>query len=358
MKRSSVKRRFVRLAVFAMGLAAAMVLAEALVLLFVGEQPKFPRRVVAAPWGLRYNDPGATYRHKSRDGTWQFTINRQGMRADRDYHYVKPPGRLRVLVVGDSFAIGYEVGVEQTFAMVLERELRRRNVDVEVLNAGVSGYSTAEAALYLERELIKYQPDVVVSSAYENDFADNLRSDLLRLESTGLVAGHESYVPAGGLGDFLNTTPLFNLLSERSNAFAFAKEQVTLVVKTAMEQAGGKAAEPQHPDDLKSRLDYERRLLAAIVERMYAFLHARNIRLVILSIPRQTPAAELVDGFPCELLDLSRPGLEFVSGKEVLAPLATTNALYNRFSLNHWTPVAHEAAGKALANLDLWRTLE
>lgn len=356
MNLSSIKRGLAKLAAFGVGLSAAMLLAEGLVLLFVGEQPKFPRRVVAAPWGLRYNDPGATYRHKSRDGTWQFTINHQGMRADRDYHYDKPPGCLRVLVLGDSFAIGYEVDVEQTFARVLERELRRRNVPVEVLNSGVSGYSTAEAALYLERELIKYQPDVVVSSAYENDFADNLRSDLFRLDSTGLVTGRESYVPAGSLGDFLNTTPLFNLLSERSNAFAFAKEQVTLLVKAAMEYAGDEAAKPQDREaDLKSRVDYERRLLAAIVERMYAFLHARSIPLVILGVPRRTPDGELVDGFPVELVDLSRPGLQFVSGREVLAPLAATHALYNRFSLNHWTPIAHEATGKALANLELWR---
>lgn len=358
MKRSSVKRLVVRLAAFGMGLSAAMVLAEALVLLFVGEQPKFPRRVVGAPWGLRYNDPGATYRHKSRDGTWQFTINRQGMRADRDYPYDKPPGRLRVLVLGDSFAIGYEVTAEQTFAMVLERELRRRNVDVEVMNAGVSGYSTAEAALYLERELIKYRPDVVVSSTYENDFADNIRSDLLRLEASGLVAGRLTYVPAGSIGDFLNETLVFNILSGRSNAFAFAKEQMTLLVKAAMERDAPQPGAVETGPEFERQRDYERRLLAAIVNRMYTFLHARRIPLVVLSIPRQTANAELVDGFPCELFDLSRPGLEFVSGKKALAPLVTTHPLYHKFSLNHWTPVAHEAAGKALANLDLWRTLE
>ncbi len=119
------------------GLCVSILAAEAFVLVAVGEQVKFPRRVVEAPWGLQYNEPGAQYRHKSRDGTWYFRINSQGMRADRDYRHEKPPGVRRILVVGDSFTVGYEVDVEQTLAMVLERELRHRNLTVDVLNAGV-----------------------------------------------------------------------------------------------------------------------------------------------------------------------------------------------------------------------------
>src|SRR5262249_44912878 len=149
--------------------------------------------------------------------------------------YEKPPGVQRIVVLGDSFAIGYEVDVEQTFAMVLERELQHKNLKVEVLNAGVSGNSTAEEDLYLEREVIKYQPDVVVTSFYDNDFLDNIRANLFRLDGDTLVAVRESYVPAGRLGNFLNTNIVFNLLSERSNAFAFAKEQLTLVTKRVME---------------------------------------------------------------------------------------------------------------------------
>jgi hypothetical protein len=48
-------------------------------------------------------------------------------------------------------------------------------------------------------------------------------------------------------------------------------------------------------------------------------------------------------------VDFTRPGLEFVSGEQALRPYAGTHVLYNRFSLNHWTPIAHEAAGMALA---------
>ena len=63
----------------------------------------------------------------------------------------------------------------------LEQVLRRRGYDVEVLNAGVSGFSTAEEYLYLERELFRYDPDVVVLYADgwggENRIVDRFHID-------------------------------------------------------------------------------------------------------------------------------------------------------------------------------------
>jgi hypothetical protein len=354
------RRLLAKLASLSIGIVLALVLGEALILVAVGERPKFPRRVVAAPWGLRYNDPGATYRHKSRDGAWYFRINGQGMRADREYRHEKPQGLRRIVVLGDSFTIGYEVDVEQTYAMVLERELRRRGVNVEVINAGVSGYSTAEAELYLERELIKYDPDAVVYGFYPNDFSDNIRSDLFRLEGDRLVTGRETYVPAGGVGDFLNTNPLFNLVSERSNAFAFAKEELTLLAKATLESLGGRkeaAAATVSDVERTAAEGYERRLLTAIVERMHDFLHQRGIPLVILNIPRSIGEG-LLDEMPRELTQVARSGLYFVSGKDALGPYVGDEELYNRrFSMNHWTPIAHEAAGQALARLSVWDSL-
>jgi hypothetical protein len=123
-----------------LGLAVAAILLEVGVLLTVGEQPKFPRHVVGAHFGLRVNEPNAHYRHKS---VW-FQINAQGMRADRDFAREKPPGLLRIVSLGDSFTVGYEVAAEESFSSVLEAELRKAGLQVEVMNAGVSGYSNAE----------------------------------------------------------------------------------------------------------------------------------------------------------------------------------------------------------------------
>jgi GDSL-like Lipase/Acylhydrolase family len=223
-----------RLTELVVSIVVTAALVELLVPLFLGEQPKFPRRVVEAPWGLRYNEPGARYRHKSADGTWYFHINNQGMRADRDYSYEKPAGVRRIIALGDSMTAGLEVDNEQTFCSVLERELNRAGLTVEVLNAGVSGFSSAEECLYLERELMKYRPDLVIVSFCPNDLDDNVRTGLFKLKGDQLVEGRETYVPAGRLGNLLNTNGFFNFLSERSDVFCLIKERLTLLVKWKM----------------------------------------------------------------------------------------------------------------------------
>lgn len=360
-----------KLVVLLGGMTLCCPLSELLVLLLAGEQPKFPRHVVGAPWGLRYNEPGARYRHKSADVNVQFRINGQGMRADRDYAHEKPPGVKRILSLGDSYTVGYEVELEQTFSSVLEARLRAQGLQVEVLNCGVSGYSNAEECLYVEKELLRYQPDLVLVSFYWNDLADNVRSGLFQLEGEQLVQKREGYVPGGGLGDWLNQSWLFSLLSERSNAFCLLKERLTILLKGRMvqagqrelEQAGAQAAggggEGESPEDA-----YQRRLALAIFERLYAGLAARKVPLVIQSIPLRMPVKQadgsfqevLLESFPPGF-DATRSGTLFFSAKEVLDPLVGKETLYYRRSHWHWTPIAHQRSGERLAELILERGL-
>ncbi len=371
-----MKARRLRKILLAMGLGILLtaVLAEVGVLLVFGEQPKFPRHVVGAPWGLRINEPGAHYRHKSRDVNVRFAINGQGLRADRDYPYEKPPGTQRILCLGDSFTIGYEVPFPECFAQVMEQELVAAGRDVEVLNAGVSGFSTAEECLYLERELHKYAPDVVVVAFFKNDYADNLRTGLFELRDGKLVERNATYVPAGGLGDFLNRNWFFSVLSERSNAFALLKEQITRRMKREMEVAQLDQTAPMDDADDASIVDnrsgagqvppaagtaYERQLAAAIFERLWRWTSEREIELVILSIPFMdgTGSPVLVDQFPRDEFALERPGLSYLSGKNVLDPHAEADGLYWKHSHSHWTPLSHALVGRALGRLILERGL-
>jgi lysophospholipase L1-like esterase len=335
-------------------------LCEWIVRLTIGPQPKFPRRVVEGPFGLRINEPGAVYRHQSADVSVWFRINSKGLRADRDYPYEKPAGVRRVVCLGDSFTAGYEVDLEECFTRVLERELTAAGRRVEVLNAGVSGFGTAEELLYLERELIKYSPDVVVISFYGNDFSDNVRSDLFELDHGELRSRRERYVPLGALGNFLNSNALFNFLSERSDAFALAKEATTRILKGKIVQenlaaidaaAEAAAKKPGDAATPKTNADYSVALTVALYDRLYAFCRGHAIALMIQSIPsnRANPTA-LVDLFPRDRFDLARPGLFFQSDKELLDPSLATELLYWKHSTGHWTPFSHRVCGKALAD--------
>ena len=104
-------------------------------------------------------------------------INSKGLR-DYEYPYDKPEGVVRILVLGDSFTAGLEVGMEDTYPKVLERLLndseKNKNRRYEVINAGVPGYSTVQELQYLKEHGIKYEPDlVIVGFCMTNDYKDN-----------------------------------------------------------------------------------------------------------------------------------------------------------------------------------------
>ena len=355
-----------RLGALALKLALSCVLLAVLlevgVTLALGPQVRFPRHVVDGGFGLRVNEPGARYTHRSPDVTIPFRINARGLRADRDYPYAKPAGAKRIVCIGDSFTAGYEVTIEDCFTSVLERELVERGHRVEVLNAGVSGYSNAEACLYLERELLKYEPDVVVLSFFFNDLVDNVRSGLFALQGDELVQVGQGYVPLGGLGDRLNRSAVMGFLSERSNAFSLLKEKATHVVKRSMvaeNQANvtsrdgtggsGGAAAPGAIED-----DAEERLAAAILQRILDTTRALDIPFVVQSIPLYVAAPEgeiLVDAFPYEHFPTDQPGLTFLATEPLLQPHLGIEQLYWLQSHFHWTPFAHRISGEALARL-------
>jgi len=262
----------------------------------------------------------------------------------------------RIVTLGDSFTMGHEVNADDTYSMVLEQSLRKYGVSVEVLNTGVSGYGTAEECLYLERELFKYSPDLVIVGFFGNDLVDNVRSSLFALKGKELTQIGQGYVPLGRFGDFLNRNPALNLLSERSNAFAFMKERITELLKRRvieenlqnLDEAIGKHS------DLNEQVRYQKALTAAIFERIYADTQRAGIPLIIQSIPSCGKNQEaLIEVFPLGEFDVNRDGLYFLAGKQFLAPVLGKEALYWQRSDGHWTPLSHHRAGEALAELIL-----
>lgn len=100
-------------------------------------------------------------------------INAHGLR-DIEHAYENTKGVPRVLVLGDSFVEALHVELEETASRRLEAELDAGGRDTEVISAGVSGYGTAGAVLFFEREGIRYEPDLVVLAFYPgNDIRNN-----------------------------------------------------------------------------------------------------------------------------------------------------------------------------------------
>ena len=98
----------------------------------------------------------------------EIEINALGQR-DRPRQRARLAGVPRVLVLGDSFVEALQVDLAETFAARLERDL-----GIEVLNAGVSGYSTDnELRAFLARGR-RYAPDgLLLVLQVGNDVLEN-----------------------------------------------------------------------------------------------------------------------------------------------------------------------------------------
>ncbi|MDY7093138.1 MAG: SGNH/GDSL hydrolase family protein [Acidobacteriota bacterium] len=93
------------------------------------------------------------------------TINDEGFRGDELYLTGKPPGRYRVVCLGDSFTLGYGVGDDDTYAAVLER----LNPRVQAVNMGQGGYSVGQDYLWYQRRGDALDADLLLVAIIADD---------------------------------------------------------------------------------------------------------------------------------------------------------------------------------------------
>jgi lysophospholipase L1-like esterase len=86
----------------------------------------------------------------------------------------KSSGTLRILALGDSCTFGQGARTDEAYPERLRQILagRRPDLTIEVLNAGVPGYSSYQTRRQLEGEGFALEPDVVVIAVGFNDTGD------------------------------------------------------------------------------------------------------------------------------------------------------------------------------------------
>src|SRR5258708_4118046 len=115
---------------------------------------------------------GWTVRPCGRTPDGLYEANAEGARApaDRSYGERSPPGRVRLVTVGDSFTHGDGVGMEDTWQRVLER----RRADLDVVNLGVPGYGTDQAYLRWHRDGARLNPHFTLLGIWPENICRNL----------------------------------------------------------------------------------------------------------------------------------------------------------------------------------------
>ncbi len=71
-------------------------------------------------------------------------------------------GVLRITIFGDSFTHGNDVPFNDTWGVLLERQLGKAGIHAEVLNFGVGGYGMDQSLLRWRQTGYLYEPDVVI----------------------------------------------------------------------------------------------------------------------------------------------------------------------------------------------------
>ena len=92
-----------------------------------------------------------------------------------------------ILMIGDSFTFGHNVSDPDTYPSKVEELLNTWGYNVNVYNAGVSGYGTDQQYLYIQRILKFTQPNLVVINLHENDIYDSNDNCLFQIKESGTL---------------------------------------------------------------------------------------------------------------------------------------------------------------------------
>jgi lysophospholipase L1-like esterase len=166
-------------------------------------------------WRMR---PGA-------EGEWggvRVRVNERGLRGPL-VPLERSPGTHRLLFLGDSVTFGFGIErTEEVFPFRVGRDLERElAAPVEVVNAGVGGWSPWQELAFLEREGLDYRPDGVVIGFVLNDVTEKLA--LVRYGGT-----HEGWQLArtarGTLDRWLSMSALATLAREGAALLRFGSD--------------------------------------------------------------------------------------------------------------------------------------
>ncbi len=136
---------------------------------------------------MEENDIYAYIHRPGYQGTFQgvrVSINSHGLRG-REFNTVKPPGKIRILILGDSVVFGWGAPQDSIFGARLQDMFKSWTEKVEVISAGVGSWNTRTEYEFLRSTAIQFQPDILLLVIVSNDLEPHRR---------GRTAAHKAIV--------------------------------------------------------------------------------------------------------------------------------------------------------------------
>jgi hypothetical protein len=260
----------------------------------------------------------------------------------------KPEGVKRVLVFGDSFVFGLGVDEENLFTTHLEqfldRSTERRH---QVLNMGVSGYSTDQQLILLEELGLKLAPDVVVLVMCDNDFLGNTQDFVYsryykpyyELDEQGEPSLENIPVP------MLNRFQRVKLfLAQESNVWNFVRSRRSDNVAVSRFLGLFQVGLPH--DRASAAVDITAALVPAFSQRV----NAAGARLLVINTGHRGEETPLYHALRPKLRGIE--GLHLLGLEETLgnARRDTPGGLWDFAEDVHWNRDSHRLAAEVVCN--------
>lgn len=333
------------------------------------------------------------------EGKTYVRINSQGLR-DREHSFAKPPDTIRIAVVGDSFAEAFQVPAEKAFWTVMEQKLQgcaalagipAAGKKVEVLNFGVSGFSTARELIFLRQRVWQYKPDVVLLLVTTgNDIRDNSRALSIYDQPLPYFSFRDSSLTLDDSAlKARNSTVLFRLQqSFMGHAFSTIRShsRVLGLLASAREAYQNREQQPTGNKDgpggepgldaevfrapINSDWDEAWKITEGLIEQMRTEVEAKGAKFLVVTgskgiqvNPNSAVRAEYMKQLGVDTLfypDLrikavgERAGFEVLTLAPALQEYATRNQVFlhgfgETTGRGHWNETGHRVVGELIA---------
>src|SRR5262249_4618425 len=121
------------------------------------------------PYAGHGNRPGLSFYPRTNEFHSPYSIHLARFRVphpDLSRRFANPPDTYCIMLLGPSFAFGWGVDYELSFADVLKRLLQERRFadgkEIEIINAGVPAIPIVPQLTWFERVGKTYAPDLVI----------------------------------------------------------------------------------------------------------------------------------------------------------------------------------------------------
>ncbi|MEZ4670571.1 MAG: SGNH/GDSL hydrolase family protein [Anaerolineae bacterium] len=293
------------------------------------------------------------------------------------------PSTFRILALGDSFTYGYYVHNEETWPARLEELLNQHlQTRIQVLNAGVPGYTIVDQLEYLLDKGLKTEPNLVVIGFYTNDIFDFYpqirqyfaRSVLLKQDTPSVTA------PVNPLITFLRQNSAIYRVLSRLRADAQVQAEVNRITPTipGLDQLYRDMVfyNPDKPEYVEEWSEYDEHFREVV-----SHLSGRGIPVVLMAFPdlAQLPVDSGLPDRPQRFLaqltaDTGTPYLDllpvyreqgeiqslylmYYNSNTQVDPTAPDAFVRSMWGDGHPSPYGHLVAARALANLLMERSL-